>query len=75
MKRLNQIGETRRLGKSNATKAIFDTYSQPSISTFVDLLCFAMITLPDGFDAKARRDAEVLLSHFLHFETLLTIFM
>ena len=71
MKRLKQIGETRWLGKSNAAKEIFGTYSQPSISTFVDLLlCFAMITSSDGFDAKARRDAEVLLSHFLQFETL-----
>ena len=76
MKCLKQIGETRWLGKANAAKAIFGTYSQPSISTFVDLLlCFAMIKSSDGFDAKARRDAEILLSHFLQFETLLTIFM
>ena len=61
---LKQIGETRWLGKLNAAKAIFGTYSQPSISNFVDLLlCFAMITASVSFDAKARSNAEVLLSH------------
>ena len=33
-----------------------------------------MITSSDSFDAKARRDEEVLFSHFLQFETLLTVF-
>ena len=37
MKRIKLIGETRWLGKSNATRAIFGRYDSPDYEAFVDL--------------------------------------
>jgi hypothetical protein len=75
MKRLKLIGETRWSGKSNAARAIFGSFSEPSANTFVDVvICFTIISSSDRFDPKARREASVLLSALLGFETILTAF-